>query len=206
MNSSFYFLQFASLTFGLIFAIKIINFKRSAWIFYFLATLAGSFQFINLSNFQITEYLSSLPMYSHDLLLSLVAILIYNYIKVKPKKINTKNILLVCCLIILTTILMLAFDYLTIPTDVLFDNNIYNYIGLIFGISVYIGAALLAFGYVSGLLINAIYSIQLVTINIFLMLKFDVYPLHGFISMFFNILTLYVFLYGYKKNKKLLSH
>lgn len=207
MSTSFYFLQLASLIFGLVFTIKIIDFKKSAWIFYFLATIVGSFQFIDLSNFKIIEYLNNLPMYFHDLTLSLVAILIYNFIRIKPKKINTANILFVSCLILLTTILIISFYYLTIPTEMFAADtySIYNHISLAFSIFVYVGGVLLAFGYVAGLLINAIFSLQFVAINIFLMIKFDIYPLHSFINIFFNILMFCVFLYGYSKNKKKLS-
>ncbi|QLE78588.1 hypothetical protein FLM55_02055 [Francisella sp. Scap27] len=206
MNTSFYFLQFASLIFGLIFAIKIIDFKKSAWVFYFLATVVGSFQFIDLSNFKIIEYLNNLPMYTHDLILSLIAILIYSQINIKPRAITKKNIFSVITLLLPMTIFMIVFYYLTIPSFVFVNADTAIVISITFSIATYLGSTLLVFGLISGLLINAICTIQFIAIDLFYMIKYDSFPLQLWLTIFFGFISFFIFLYGYNKNKKLLSH
>lgn len=203
LSYSFYILQFLILIFGLIFTIRIISFKKDAWYFYFLATLIGSFQFSNFSDFNVSEYFSNLAMYSHDLILALVAFLIYDKINI-PKKISSNNIFFVCIISIITTLLMLGFNYLTLPIYP-FEDKLFL-ISVIFGIAVYVGSILLAFGYIFGLFINCIYSIQYVIISLIIMSRYDLYSISGCISVIFSFLSFIIFLHGYTKNRKLLSN
>ena len=139
-------------------------------------------------------------MYSHDLILPLIAILIHKNVGIYPRKINKDNILFVITFSTIISILMIGFNYLTLPVSP-FTNWIFL-TSVIFGILVYVGSALLAFGYIAGLLINAIYSLQFVIVNAYFMAVNNQFAYYMIFVFIFNFISFIVFLYGYNKNSK----
>jgi hypothetical protein len=75
------------------------------------------------------------------------------------------------------------------------------------GFLVFIGSVLLAFGYILGFLLNAIFLLQIVCINLYFSISFGFFPsvYYLVVTTTFNILCFITFLYGYNKNKKLLK-
>ncbi|OEZ33291.1 hypothetical protein AS144_04875 [Francisella endosymbiont of Amblyomma maculatum] len=57
-------------------------------------------QFIDFSQFSISRYFDNLAMYSHDLILPLFAILVYNRFGIQPKKITKDKLLTVSIFIL----------------------------------------------------------------------------------------------------------
>jgi hypothetical protein len=204
LGTSFYILETLLLILGLVFTIRICSFKKDAWYFYLLATITGSFQFIDLSQFDLANYINNLAMYSHDLILPLVAILIYNRTTITPKKISRDNLGFVSSLALIVSLLMIGFNYLTLPISPFTD--IVMFISVIFGIVVYVGSALLVFGYIIGLLINAIYSLQYIIFSLFTISKYGIYSYNILISILFSLISFIIFLVGYTNNKKQLSN
>ncbi|APD50417.1 hypothetical protein [Francisella hispaniensis] len=204
MSTSFYLCQAFILIFGLIFAIRICSFKKDAWYFYLLATIIGSFQFIDFSQFSLSKYFDNLAMYSHDLILPLVAILVYNRFGIQPKKITKDNLLTVSIFTLVVTILIILFNYLTLPISPFVDVRLL--ISVIFGIVVYLGSSLLIFGYIFGLLINSLYSLQYIVMSIIVIFQYDTCSLYRLTSILFSFLSFIIFLVGYTKNRKLISN
>ncbi|MBK2085130.1 hypothetical protein IB677_02465 [Francisella adeliensis] len=198
------FFQLAWLIFSLTFAIKIIDFRRSAWVFYFLATFIGFISFSVFNNPSISNIFNNLMIFFPDLALPILAIIIANKSNISPKKITSDSILQASIIIILTVILMLFFTYINLAIAPTY--NILMLISDFFGILVYVGSVLLAFGYISGLLLNAISSIQMACMNIYFSISFNFYSSTLYVTVAINILCFTIFIYGYNKNKKLLSH
>ena len=138
-----------------------------------------------------------------NLILALVAIIIYNKVKVKPKAITKADLSKVAPLIILIILLMIIFIHLTSPVNQVSTDTI---ILDIFNILVLVGTVLLAFGYIAGLIINAIYAIKSITMSIFFILQIQHLSLVFFINFFFSMISFIIFLLGYIKNKKLLKN
>ena len=181
-------------------------FKNRCLVFlYLLATIIGSFQSIDFSQFNISRYFDNLAMYSHDLiLLPLVAILVYNRFGIQPKKITKDKLLTVSIFILLVTILMILFNYLTLPISPFADTGLL--ISVIFGTVVYVGSSLLVLGYICRLLINSLYSLQYIIMSLIVIFQYDIYSLYRFTSILFRFLSFIIFFVGYTKNKKLISN
>ncbi|MED7789528.1 hypothetical protein [Francisella sp. 19X1-34] len=200
-----YFLLLTVQIFTLIFAIRISSFKKDAWYFYFLATFANFISFYNFDDFSTFEFIKSLKPFFNDLTLSILAILITHKIKVYPQRITKNNILHVSIIVGCSIIFMIFYSYLNlIPSS---SYSILMITSYFFGFLIFIGSVLLAFSYISGLLINAICSLQIVCMNLYFSISFGFFPsvYYLIITTSFNILCFSIFLYGYSKNKKLLK-
>lgn len=201
----FLILQFLVQLFGLFFAIRIISFKKDAWYFYFLATFIGFISFYNFSDFNLFDFIKSLQPFFHDLGLPILAIIIANKFNITPQKIKKNNLLQVSTITILATIFMIFFSYINLTTVPSYSAIMI--ISYFFGILVYVGSVLLAFGYISGLLLNAIFPIYLACMNIYFSISFGFFPsiYYLIVTVAFNILCFIIFTYGYNKNSKDLS-
>lgn len=201
VTNSFYILQVLLLLYGVIFAIRISSFKKDAWYFYFLATITGSLQYFSLNNTNLDGYINSLAPYCHDMILALVALLVYDRLNIKPKEITRDNLPRVIAISSVVTLIMIAFTYITSPDIPTVSLIIID----IFAIFVFVGSSLLALGYIIGLLINAIYSVVSIIMNIVFAIEYGSHSSTMFMDIFFNAICFIIFLYGYYKNKKLLS-
>ncbi|WP_150468405.1 hypothetical protein [Francisella sp. SYW-9] len=190
--------------FGVLFAIKITSFKKEAWYYYFLGTFIGFISFYNFTEFSILDFIKSLAPFSHDLGLSLLAIIILKKYSFKPQMLTRSNILPAGIITILTTLFMLIFNYLTLPMSPFYSVSMF--ISDLFGIIVFIGSALLIFGYIVGLLINSIYCVQMIIMSIYYQIIYPQSITMFLISSIFNIINLFIFSYAYIKNKKALKN
>ncbi|QIW10389.1 hypothetical protein [Francisella sp. LA112445] len=200
-----YFLLLTVQIFTLIFAIRISSFKKDAWYFYFLATFVNFISFYNFSESSISYFIKSLTPFLNDLGLPLLAILIAYKTKIIPQRITKNNILQASAIIILSTIFMIFYSYINLNTHLSY--SIIIVITYFFGFLAFIGSVLLAFGYILGLLISAVCSLQIACINLYFSISFGFFPSAYYLIMTttFNILCFITFLYGYNKNKKLLK-
>ncbi|MED7789527.1 hypothetical protein [Francisella sp. 19X1-34] len=203
MSISFYIIQILVSIFGVLFAIKISSFKKDAWYFYFLGTFVGFISFYNFAEFSILGFIKGLIPFSHDLGLSLLAIIILKKHSFKPQTLTKKNILPAAVIIIFTILFMIIFNHLTLPMSPFYSVSMF--ISDLFGIIVFVGSALLIFGYIAGLLINSIYCVQMIVMSIYYQIIYPQSITMFLINSLFNILNLLIFTYAYIKNKKLLK-
>jgi hypothetical protein len=204
MSVSFYMIQILVSIFGVLFAIKIASFKKEAWYYYFLGTFLGFISFYNFTEFSILDFIKSLAPFSHDLGLSLLAIIILKKNSFKPQMLRRNNVLPATVIIILTTLFMIIFNHLTLPMSPFYSVSMF--ISDLFGIIVFVGSALLIFRYIVGLLINSIYCVQMIIMSIYYQILYPQSITMFLISSVFNILNLLIFSYAYIRNIKALKN
>jgi hypothetical protein len=190
--------------FGVLFAIKIASFKKEAWYFYFFGTLLGFISFYNFNEFSVLDFIKSLAPFSHDLGLSILAIIILKKYSFKPQILTRNNIVPATVIIILTTLFMIIFNHLTLPMSPFYSVSMF--ISDLFGIIVFVGSALLIFGYIAGLLINSIYCVQMIVMSIYYQIIYPQSITMFLISNAFNILNLLIFTYAYIKYIKAIKN
>ena len=135
------------------------------------------------------------------MILALVALLIYDKLDIKPKAITKDNFPRVISISFIVTLLVIAFTYITSPDIPTISLIIVD----IFGIFVFVGSTLLALGYIIGLLINAIYSSASILMNIVFALEYGSHSSTMFMDIFFSAICFVIFLYGYCRNRKLMT-
>ncbi|WP_329497075.1 MULTISPECIES: hypothetical protein [unclassified Francisella] len=100
---------------------------------------------------------------------------------------------------------MIFFSYINLTISPTY--NTIMIISYFFGILVFIGSTLLAFGYILGLLLNAISSLQIACMNLYFSISFGFFPsiFYVIVTTAFNIFCFIIFVYGYNKNNEALS-
>ena len=161
MNILITLLSTACATLGILYVIRIAQFKKDAWIVYLLATTLGICGFIFFNNV-ITLHLILINIATnlHDFVLAFAGIFIFYTKGVKVKTINNqKQLMEIIPFIVIVAIVFIIWQ--SILLKFVMNVSYFPYLN-IFSTIAFVGTALLIRGYVLGFLLSAIFELYMI--------------------------------------------